>query len=357
LNEKKFMALALELAEKGRGLVSPNPMVGAVIVKGGRVVGRGWHARYGEAHAEVNALRKAGKRVHGATAYVSLEPCGHWGRQPPCTQALLDAGISKVVYACRDPSPWVNGRGHHELAKAGIKVKGGVLEREAQELNRAYFKRVKTGLSWVVLKVAMSADGKIAGQKGKWITGKRARKEGQRLRVASDAVLTGIGTVLKDDPRLTVRGKREWQPLRLVVDSRLRMPLNARMLREEGRTVVFTTKKAAKKKIKALEGRKGVEVVVGKEKHGEVDLKWVMKELGDADFNQVLVEAGRELNTALLKAGLVDELALFVAPKRIGAKGLDVFDATALKGWKTRLTGLAVKRLGVDWLLAARLRP
>ena len=350
----RFMALALKLARKGAGFASPNPMVGAVVVRGGKVVSTGYHARHGEEHAEAVALRKAGRRARGATMYVSLEPCCHWGLQPPCTLDIIAAGVKKVVYALRDPNPLVGGKGRKELARAGIRVEGGLLAEEARELNRAYFKRMEKGLPYVVLKVAMSADGKISGQKGKWIGGPQERKEVQRLRARSDAVMVGIRTVLKDDPRLTARVKDARQPLRVVLDSRLRLPLKARLLREKGSVLVLTTRKAPAAKRKKLE-KKGAEVVRVKEQKSRVDLKAALRELGKRKVNQVLVEGGQKLSTALLAQGLVDELCLAVSPKAIGAKGLDAFDFRQLKEKQVTLRKMEWKKLGKDWLVRARL--
>jgi len=382
--KEQFLALALELAEKGRGFASPNPMVGAVVEWNGFVIGTGYHARYGDAHAEVNAIQDAGKEMEcafceadalkhkdkrmmprgftkGTTLYVSLEPCCHWGKQPPCVDAIVRAGIKKVVYALQDPNPLVRGKGHKALEKAGIRVEkapaSSAAAAAARELNKAYLKRMEISLPYVVLKVAMSADGKIAGQKGKWISGPEERAEVQWMRAHSDAVLVGINTALKDDPRLTARMKgapRRAQPLRVVLDSRLRLSPKARLLKEKGSVLVLTTRKARAAKRRALE-KKGAEVVVVKGRAGRVDLRAALKELGKRMINEVLVEGGQKLGTALLAQGLVDELCLAVSPREIGPKGLDAFDFRQLKGKKIRFGKMDVRKLGRDLMVKVRL--
>ncbi len=317
-----YMRRALELAERGRGAVHPNPLVGAVLVKGGTVVGEGWHARAGGEHAEVAAIRAAGEEARGARLYVTLEPCNHHGKTPPCTGALLAAGIAGVVFARRDPNPAVEGGGERALRAGGLEVLTGLLEEEARELNREWEKLVSTGMPYVYLKVAMTADGKIATRAGlsRWITGPEARRLVHELRRHCDAVLTGVGTVLADDPELTVRdvplgGARP--PLRVVLDSRLRMPAGAKLLGGGPPVLVMTA--AGHDPARAEELRRGgAEVVELGERDGRVDLGEALRDLGSRGAASVLVEAGPRLCGSFAASSLEDRLLLFVAPKAFG---------------------------------------
>ena len=333
----RWMAQALRLAERGMYSTSPNPRVGCVLVADGRIAGSGWHQRAGEAHAEVHALREAGEAARGATAYVTLEPCSHHGRTPPCADALITAGVARVVAAVADPNPQVAGAGSEKLRAAGIKVESGLMEAEARELNAGFFARMTRGTPWLRSKTGMSLDGRTALANGvsQWITGEAARRDVQHWRARSCAVLTGIATVLADDPRLNVReidsGR---QPLRVVLDSRLRMPLTARILHSlpspasgrggegEGRVLIYTASRDSKKSA-ALE-KAGASVCVLPDGNGQVDLPAMMRDLAQRGCNEVLVEAGSVLNGALLRAGLVDELVLYVAPQLLGdaARGI-----------------------------------
>jgi diaminohydroxyphosphoribosylaminopyrimidine deaminase/5-amino-6-(5-phosphoribosylamino)uracil reductase len=320
--DARYMRLALKLAERGRGAVHPNPMVGAVLVKKEEVVGEGWHARLGGDHAEVAAIAKAGKQARGATLYVTLEPCNHQGKTPPCTTAVIRAGIGRVVIAALDPNPDVKGGGAKELRKHGTSVEAGLLEEEARELNRGWEKYVSTNLPFVTLKVAMTADGRIATRKGlsKWITGPEARRRVHEMRRASDAVLTGIGTVLADDPELTVRDvplKDARPPMRVVLDSRLRIPMEARILANDPETLVITTSRQDKHKAEALRER-GVEVIKVKAVKGRVDLREVLRALGERGVVDLMVEGGAAVNTSFIEQGLADRLCLFVAPRVFG---------------------------------------
>ncbi len=350
------MAHALRLAARGIDTTTPNPRVGCVIVRDGRIVGSGWHARAGGAHAEVLALQAAGEAAGGATAYVTLEPCSHHGRTPPCADALIAAGVVRVVAAMADPNPEVAGRGLQRLRDAGVAVEVGLLAEEARELNIGFVLRMERGRPWLRLKVAASLDGKTALNNGhsQWITGEASRRDAHRWRARACAVLTGIGTVRDDDPRLTVRHVATTrQPLRIVVDSRLETPLDAHVL--EGGNVVIAAAIDNAVRIECYR-RAGAEVVVLPNSAGKVELPALMAELGRRGINEVLAEAGFKLNGSLLRAGLVDELLLYFAPSLIGdaARGMfDLPELTALAGQR-RLALRDVRRVGADLRILAR---
>ena len=327
-----WMDRALRLAERGIGLTSPNPMVGAVLVDGDRVVGEGAHLKAGGPHAEAAALAVAGSAARGATCYVTLEPCSHFGRTPPCADALVRAGVARVVAATRDLYPEVDGRGLARLRDAGVTVTVGVREAEARALNRAFLCAASQGRSHVTLKTAMTLDGKIAASDGasRWITGEAARIEAHRLRFAADAVLVGIGTVLTDDPQLTVRHARlpPKEPLRVVVDSRLRIPPAARVIRsgDPGRTVVACVGPAPAGHAAVLRSL-GVRVLELPSDGGRVDLRVLLDALRTLDVIAVLVEGGAELGGALAEAGLVDRVAFFSRPgSSVGARRPDPWE-------------------------------
>ena len=314
--DHSYMAQALRLAEKGLYSTSPNPRVGCVLVHDARIVASGWHRRAGEPHAEINALNAAGPAARGATAYLTLEPCNHHGRTPPCADALIKAGVAKVIIAMQDPNPLVSGRGIGRLKEAGIEVRSGLMEAEAKALNIGFIARMTRGRPWVRMKIAASLDGKTALNNGlsQWITSEAARRDAHRLRARSCAVMTGIGTVLADNPQLTVRGlSTPRQPLRMVVDSRLDIPVDARLLRGDGE-LIFTAS-ASEGKIGALRDV-AARVIVLMGGNGSVDLAAMMQMLADFEINEVLVEAGRGLNGALAAAGLVDELVIHSFPTR-----------------------------------------
>jgi diaminohydroxyphosphoribosylaminopyrimidine deaminase / 5-amino-6-(5-phosphoribosylamino)uracil reductase len=321
--DARWMDRALALARRGEALAHPNPLVGAVLVKRGRVVGEGFHRYEGRAHAEVLAIEKAGKAARGATLYVNLEPCCHAGRTAPCTQAILAAGITRVVAAMRDPNRAVSGRGFVRLRRAGVNVTAGVREEEARRLNEPFACWIRTRRPFVTLKSAATLDGRI-GLRGKsvtWITSPASREEVQRLRHASDALLTGIGTVLADDPRLSDRtGRPRRRPLlRVILDSRLRLPLRSKLVRSaRGDVLVFTTRQENSARARALR-RAGVEIVRVRSHRGRVDLRAALRELGRREILSVLLEGGAELNGAALRAGIVDKLILFLAPKILGS--------------------------------------
>jgi diaminohydroxyphosphoribosylaminopyrimidine deaminase/5-amino-6-(5-phosphoribosylamino)uracil reductase len=317
------MRLALQEAERGLGRTSPNPVVGAVVVKAGRVVGKGHHARAGGPHAEIAALKKAGKIAKGATLYTTLEPCDHYGRTPPCSEAILAAGVTRVVCGSADPNPLVNGRGIARLRRARVKVETGVLRAEADRLNRPFFKLVEKGMPWVTLKAAITLDGKLATDSGesKWISGEASREDVHRLRDRVDAVVVGAQTARRDDPLLTTRlpkGKGH-NALRVVVDSGLTLPADRKLFDSgEAKTVVATTLAADDARALTLANR-GVEVWTLPRSSEGVDLAALLRRLGEQGALHVLVEGGATLFASLLRAGLADELVLYVAPKILGA--------------------------------------
>lgn len=361
----QYMQQALDLARGGLGWVSPNPLVGSVIVDQGVVVGQGFHQQFGGPHAEVHALRAAGDRARGSTLYVTLEPCSHTGKTPPCADAVIAAGVSRVVAAMRDPNPLVAGRGLARLAAAGLAVTVGVCEDTAQRLNEAFIKHVTTRRPFVTLKSAITLDGKIATRTGasQWITGEAARHEGHRLRHAADAIVVGIGTVLQDNPRLTTRlpEQRCSHPLRVIVDSTLQVPSHAQVLdvAPDCRTLIATTARAASAPIEQLRVR-GVEVVcLPAYDDGRVDLDALWGYLGERGIASVLVEGGATLSAALLQRRLVDKVLFFVAPKIIGGDGLSVVGSCGVATMEQVITlrALGSQRLGEDVLLEAYLTP
>lgn len=355
--DSQWMARALRLAAQGLNTTSPNPRVGCVMVKGDAVVGEGWHVRAGEPHAEVHALHAAGRNARGATAYVTLEPCSHHGRTPPCADALIAAGVARVVCAMQDPNPLVAGQGIARLRATGIEVESGLMETAARELNIGFVSRMTRGTPWVRSKIAASLDGRTALANGvsQWITGEAARQDVQHWRARSCAVLTGIGTVLADDPQLNVRIASERQPLRVVLDSSLRMPSSARML-QGGQVLVCTASQDATKRA-ALQ-QQGAEVLLLADSAGRVDLQAVLCELARRGINEVLVEAGRVLNGALLQAGLVDELLLYFAPQLLGdaARGMANLGELLRLEQKVELAWRDVRRVGDDLRITAEVK-
>jgi len=364
-----WMAQALRLAERGLCSTSPNPRVGCVLVRDGKLAGEGWHERAGEAHAEVHALQAAGAAARGATAYVTLEPCSHHGRTPPCADALIQAGVARVVVAMQDPNPLVSGQGSTKLHAAGIKVESGLMEAAARELNIGFVARMTRGTPWLRSKIAMSLDGRTALSNGvsQWITGSAARQDVQHWRARSCAVLTGIGTVLADDPQLNVRDvETSRQPLRVVIDSGLRMPLSMRILHSlpspsgrgaggEGGLLIYTATPDAEK-IVALE-KSGARVVVLPHGNGRVDLGAALRDLAENGCNEVLVEAGSVLNGALLQAGLVDELVLYLAPQLLGdmARGMAQLGELIALEQRINFEWQDVRQVGKDLRIVARI--
>jgi diaminohydroxyphosphoribosylaminopyrimidine deaminase/5-amino-6-(5-phosphoribosylamino)uracil reductase len=352
-----YMRRALELAALGLYSTDPNPRVGCVLVSGGRVLGEGWHQRAGEAHAEVLALAAAGQTAAGATAYVTLEPCAHTGRTPPCVQALIGARVGRVVYAIGDPNPLVNGAGAAALRAAGIETLGGVLAGEARALNPGFFKRMLSGLPWVRVKLGASLDGRTALANGasRWITGREARADAQRFRARSSVVLSGSGTVLADDPALNVRLEGATrQPLRVVLDSALRVPPQARMFEREGPALVFTASEDAARR--ALLERRGVRVErIARAAGGGLELEAVLRRLAQLEANEIWVEAGARLAGALLQARLVDELIVYLAPSLLGPGARALVDLPPISQLeqRLRLRFIACEPVGADLRLTA----
>lgn len=326
--DQKYMHMAIRLAKKADGMTSPNPIVGAVIVRSGRVVGMGYHKRCGLPHAEVNAIRDAGPKAKGADLYVTLEPCDHFGRTPPCTGAIIKAGLKRVIIGAKDPNSVNNGRGIKRLKRSGIKVVTGVLEEEARSINRPFEKYMKTGLPYVTLKMAQSIDGKIATRTGesKWITSVKAREYVQRLRSKSDAVMVGSGTLFKDDPSLLCRIPGAKQPARVIVGGKRSIPSYAKIFRNAGKYKVF----------------------IAVSRKGRVDLKSLLKTLGRMGLINILAEGGGEIAASLVKAGLVDRYLFFVAPKIIGGK--DAVTSIEGEGIRSMKDAVGIKNMKATFI-------
>jgi len=322
LLDEDYMKQALRLAYKGLGKTSPNPMVGAIIVKDDQIVGKGYHQYFGGNHAEINAIQNARESVEGATLYVTLEPCCHYGKTPPCVDALIRSNIGRAVIGTPDPNPLVNGRSAEILKQQGIETKVGVLEEECHSLNEAYFKYVTTGTPLVTVKFAQTLDGRIATVTGdsKWISSAESRRLAHELRAINDAIVAGIGTILADDPQLTVRLVKGRNPVRIILDSRLRIPLDAKVLRNQelASTIIVTTSRANEKKLSRLR-EMGIEVLVTREGEASgIDLRHLLIMLGQRGISSVLAEGGAEVITSLLRLNLADKLVIIVAPKIMG---------------------------------------
>jgi diaminohydroxyphosphoribosylaminopyrimidine deaminase/5-amino-6-(5-phosphoribosylamino)uracil reductase len=355
-----YMARAIQLAERGLFTTDPNPRVGCVLVKNDQIIGEGWHQRAGEGHAEVNALHQAGKAAAGADCYVTLEPCSHFGRTPPCVDALINAGVKRVFVAMTDPNPVVSGAGIQRLREAGIEVHSKLLAAQSEKLNPGFCKRMRSGRPFIRSKLAMSLDGRTAMASGesKWITGPEARTDVQKFRARSSAILTGIGTVLADDPMLNVRpeqgsgdwypeGQRVRQPLRVVVDSQLRLPSQANIL-QQGKVLLATT-------VDKPAPADNVDTVVLPADDDIIDLTALMSVLAQREVNELMVEAGGVLNGALLKARLIDELVIYMAPKIMGDMARGVFH---LPGMETMAQNISLRvtdmrAIGRDWRITA----
>lgn len=359
-----FMARALRLAERGLYTTMPNPRVGCVLVNDEHIIAEGWHVRAGEGHAEVNALRQAGEAARGATAYVTLEPCNHTGRTGPCSQALIDAGVVRVVYGMEDPNPLVSGAGLDRLEAAGVKVEGPLLEQEARELNPGFIKRMGRKRPLVRIKLAMSMDGRTAMASGesKWITGPKARADVQRLRARSCAVISGIGSILQDNSVLSVRAAElgldnaaeiaQRQPLRVILDPRLQLPREAWLLGEASPILVVHNGQVDEALLQGWPAF--VEFIALPNREGRIDLEALLRELAKRQCNEVLVEAGAKLSGAFLRRGLADEILVYMAPKLMGSNARPLFDLPL----DTMSASLALKiqdirALGHDWRITA----
>ena len=370
MTDEYYIKRTLRLAAKAQGMTNPNPMVGAVLIKKGRILSEDFHRKAGTPHAEALAIAKAGDKARGSTLYVSLEPCCHTEkRTPPCTKAIISAGIKEVVIAMKDPNPHVAGMGIAELQRAGIEVRAGILEDRAQRLNEAYIKYITTGKPFVILKIAMTLDGKIATPEGQsqWITGEKARKLVHRLRSSVDAVMTAIGTVKSDDPQLTARFRGSKNPTRIVIDPNLEIPLEANVLKMPPETIIVTRgipstppllkggkggllKSSFEKKLNHLT-QSGIKFIEFQEK---LDLQWLMEQLGKRHFTSLLIEGGSSLNAHALEDGIVDKVMLFIAPKIIGGK--DSYPAVGGRTFRRleeayRLKNIGIKRIGDDLLI------
>nr|WP_263866905.1 bifunctional diaminohydroxyphosphoribosylaminopyrimidine deaminase/5-amino-6-(5-phosphoribosylamino)uracil reductase RibD [Paenibacillus rhizovicinus] len=356
LNDETYMRLALDLASKAKGQTDINPVVGCVIVREGRIVGLGAHLRRGEGHAEVHALRMAGDEAEGATAYVTLEPCSHHGRTPPCCERLIEAKVARVVVACKDPNPQVAGRGIDRLREAGISVDVGLLERESMLMNEMFNKFIVTRLPFVTMKSAMTLDGKLAAKTGdsRYVSGPQAREMVHTLRHRHMGIMVGAETALVDDPELTTRlSVPAVHPIRIVVDSRLRLPLEARMLQDRSVPVLVLTVEGSDPGKRAALEAAGAEVIdCGG--GSRVDLKIAMRKLGEREIGSILLEGGGKLNGAMLELGLIDKLLLFVAPKVIGgqaAPGVFQFDGFEKMAHAIPFRDVQVERIGSDIFL------
>lgn len=366
MSDRDYMQLAIELAKQGLYTTAPNPRVGCVLVRDGEIIGRGYHLRPGEGHAEVNAVADAGDAA-GAVAYVTLEPCCHTGKTPPCCDALIAAGVSRVVVAMVDPNPLVAGAGLARLRAAGIEVSSGLMEEAARALNPGFIKRMEQGLPWLRLKLAMSLDGRTAMASGEsqWITGADARSDVQRIRASSSAIIAGVETVIADNAALTVRADEmainperaalaaERQPLRVVLDSQLRLPPSARLLSEPGHTLVVAAEQNAAAQ-QALE-QAGAEVIYLPDGQGQVDLQRVLEVLAQGECNEVLLETGATLAGAAVRAGLVDQMTIYMAPTLLGSDARPLLQLPLdTMAQQQRLIIEGIEPVGDDWRIDAR---
>lgn len=361
VNDEFYMKRALLLARRGESWVSPNPMVGAVIVKGGRVIGEGYHQKFGGNHAEINAINCASESIEGATIYVNLEPCTHYGKTPPCCECLITQKPARVVIGTNDPNPLVSGRGADSLRRHGIETTVGVLKEECTQLNERFFTFINTGLPFVTLKFAQTVDGRIATAPGqsRWISSDLSLRFAHRLRSSHDAVLIGVNTLIQDDPELTVRLMRGRNPIRVIVDSSLRIPMEANVLKNQtgAKTIIATTAKARPEKIARLKNM-GVETIeIGDDTDHCVDLKMLFAELGKRSISSVLVEGGATLITSMLKENLTDRIVIVIAPKIVG-KGIEAVGDLGINtiDESLRVTYRKVSRKGADIILDGRIQ-
>ena len=362
ITDEYYMRRALRLAKRGKGYVSPNPLVGAVIVRGNRVIGEGYHRRCGENHAEINAIRNATENIRGGTVYVTLEPCSHYGRTPPCVDALIACRPARVVIGTPDPNPLVSGKGIEALQRHGIQTRVGVLAEECLQLNEVFFKYIRTGIPFVTLKFAQTLDGRIATASGhsRWISSPPSLRFAHRLRSTHDAILVGAQTVLRDDPELTCRLARGRNPLRVVVDSRLRLSPDARIFIPDGkaRTVVATTSRASEGKRRQFTD-KGIELLeLGESQPGRVDLHELLAAIGKREITSLLVEGGAEVITSFLKEKLPDRLIVILAPKIVG-EGISAVGDLGIRTMDEALplSVRKISRLGGDLILDAAISP
>lgn len=353
MNDSFFIKKTLALAAKAKGMTSPNPMVGALIVKNNKIIAECWHKKPGTPHAEALVIEKAGDKAKGSTIYVNLEPCCHTDkRTPPCTKAIIRAGIAKVVVAMKDPNPKVSGRGIRELENSGIEVLHGIMEKEARDLNEAYIKYITTRQPFVILKVAMTLDGKIATPEGesKWITSEKSRLIVHRLRGSVDAVMTAIGTVRADDPELTSRIKGAKNPIRIIIDPRLETPLGSKALNVPPETIIVARISPARRKKKLV--NKGIKLIEFDGK--KLSLRWLMERLGEMEISSIMIEGGSSLNAYALEDGIVDKAIFFIAPKIIGgSKSLPAVGGGSFRRLADahKINNLKVKKIGDDLMV------
>ncbi len=358
--DKRYMRLALRLALRGTGTTSPNPLVGAVVVRGGKIIATGYHRLAGEDHAEIVALKKAGSRAKGATLYLNLEPCSHYGRTPPCTNSIVSAGVREVVAGMVDPNPRVSGRGIRKLRRAGIRVRVGVLEEECRRLNEAFTQYITRRLPFVILKLAASLDGKIATSTGRsrWVTGEAARRYVHKLRNQVDAVLVGVGTVIADNPQLTCRVPGGRDPWRLVLDGHLRIPLSAKLLHQRGpeKNIIVTGLRSSRTKIREIR-KLGAQVWSFPLRDGKIPWTPLLKKLARMGILSVMIEGGGTTASGALLEKRVDKILFFYAPKIIGGDGRSMVEALGIKAMhrSRQVTDLEVRKFGKDFLVSGYL--
>jgi diaminohydroxyphosphoribosylaminopyrimidine deaminase/5-amino-6-(5-phosphoribosylamino)uracil reductase len=359
INEEKIMANALILAEKALYKTLPNPAVGAIVVKNGVIVGKGYHRRAGGPHAEVFAIKSAGEKAKGATLFVTLEPCAHWGKTPPCTDLIIKSGIKRVIVSMIDPNPLVAGRGVKILREHGINVDVGLMEEKSRSLNAVYIKNITKKLPYVIFKSAMTLDGRTATMSGdsKWITSSDSRRVVHYIRSDVEGVMVGIGTVLRDNPELTTHGIKNNSPWRIIVDSKLRIPLGAKVVKDKfrGRTIVATTYNAPRQKLRKLMSE-DIKIIQVRSKGGRVDLKALLKKLYELNIYRLLVEGGATLGGGLLRENLIDRFVFFIAPKIIG-EGKGVFEGFGINRirYAKALKDVIIRRTGSDLMIEGRL--